>query len=337
MSWQLSYPSQAVLGGHPIHVYQEVLGWLIARVLQAEAAGEDAGWHEERRICAAIAADLALAPSSVGEIIAAFTVDAGNAASHAAVPGVAAPPLVRDAVGQISLSRFGLLTEPYIFLSRELRRRDPQDYHNTAYLREEAFRQDLYARFSDKRFVTSAGRVEVRRAQGDVRTDIDAAIFDRKTGTLAIFELKSQDPFARTTAERDRQRDNVLYANRQVSGALDWIKCHGADEMLQRIDARAARSFRVQKVLPFVLGRYLVHFNSGAEPDRRVAWGTWPQVLRLLAEGTSKNPLASLFVRLVKDERRIEIPDRIGAREIVLGERRLVVHPSHAAFRAYAS
>jgi hypothetical protein len=92
----------------------------------------------------------------------------------------------------------------------------------------------------------------------------------------------------------------------------------------------------VQKVLHFVLGRYLVHFSGGVEPDRRAAWGAWPRVLRLLAEGTSGNPLASLFTRLAKDERRIEFPDTIGAREIVLGEERLVVHPSYAAFRARA-
>lgn len=333
MAWQLAYPPEAVLGGHPVRSYREVLGWLIARVLQKEAASEETGWHEERALIAAISSDLAIAPASIAEIVAAFTVDAENAAYHAAVPGVAAPPLVRDA-DQIALSGYNLRTEPFIFLTRELRRRDPQASHNTAILREDVFRLDLYAQFRAKRFVTSAGRVELRRAQGDVRTDIDAAIFDRKTGTLALFELKSQDPFARTIAELDRQRDNVLYANRQLAGTLDWIKRHGADEVLKRVDAGAARSFRVQGVLPFVLGRYLVHFSGGVEPDRRAAWGAWPRVLRLIADGTSGNLLASLFTRLAKDERRVAFPEGIAAREIVLGEMRLIVHPSYAAFPA---
>ena len=59
-------------------------------------------------------------------------------------------------------------------------------------------------------------------------------------------------------------------------------------------------------------------------------------MLCLLAGGTSGNPLASLFTRLAKDERRVEIPDSTGAREMVLGEERLVVHPSYAEFRASA-
>ena len=108
---------------------------------------------------------------------------------------------------------------------------------------------------------------------GDVRTDIDAVVFDRKTGTLGFFELKSQDPFARSTAELARQRDNVLYANRQISGVLAWLKRHGPDALLGRVDSRTAKTFRVQKVYPFVLGRYLAHFSDGPEPDRRAAWG----------------------------------------------------------------
>ena len=34
---------------------------------------------------------------------------------------------------------------------------------------------------------------------------------DRKSGTRGLFQLKSQDPFARATAELTHQRDNALY------------------------------------------------------------------------------------------------------------------------------
>jgi hypothetical protein len=235
----------------------------------------------------------------------------------------------------------GLTSEPLLFLARELRRRAAQEYHNTAYLREAVFRQDLYALFHDKRFVTSAGRIELRREAGDVRTDIDAVVFDRKSGTLGIFELKSQDPFARSTVELSRQRDNVLYANRQISGVLAWLQRHGPDALLGRVDSRTSKTFRAQKVYPFVLGRYLAHFGDGPEPDRRAAWGTWPQLLRLVEgqpiRATDANPLASLFTRLTKDVPRIQPPaDGDRPREIAIGAARLIVHPSYAAFRASA-
>jgi hypothetical protein len=199
------------------------------------------------------------------------------------------------------------------------------------------FRQNLYALFADKRFVTSAGRIALRREGGDVRTDIDAAVFDRKTGTLGIFELKSQDPFARSPAERVRQRDNLLYANRQLSGVLTWLSRHGGDAVLARFDARTAKRFRVQKVYPFVLCRYLAPAGDGPEPDPRAAWGTWPQLLRLLERqslGSTANPIASLFTRLKNDTPLAYPIADAERREIVCGNARLIMHPSYAAFQA---
>jgi hypothetical protein len=341
MAYQPGYPPDADLGGCTMQTYRDVLAQLIARALRARDRGEAAAPQSERSLVAALALALAADPATVGQAVAAFTVGQENAAYHAAVAGVAAAPLVRLDGDRVVWSLHGLLTEPILFLTRELKRRLGAEYHNAAFLREGLFRQDLYALFSDRRFVTSTSRIELRRAAGDVRTDVDAAVFDRKTGTLALFEIKSQDPFARSTAELVRQRDNILYANRQISGVLAWMQQHGADALLARFDARTARTFRVHKVYPFVLGRYLAHFNDGAEPDRRAAWGTWPQVLRLLdsqpVRAKDANPIASLFSRLSKDVPVIAPPAGGPPREIEIGAARLTVHPSFAAYRASAS
>ena len=340
MAYQLPYPPGASLSGLTIETWRQTLVWLIGWVLRERDQNGVPEPRSEQSVVEEISSALAVDPDIIGPAVAAFTLDRQNAAWHAAVPGVA-PPLVRIGPGQIVASFLGLTTEPLFFLTRELRRRDAVAYHNTAHLREVAFRQDLYALFRDKRFVTSPGRIELKRDIGNIRTDIDAAIFDRKTGTLGVFELKSPDPFARSVAELTRQRENVLYANRQVSGVLDWLKRHGADAILERIDRRTAKTFRVQKVYPFVLGRYLVHFNDGPEPDRRAAWATWPQVLRLLdgqpVSGAGANPLASLHTRLTKDTPIIDPPTTGPSREIDLGAARLIVHPSYAAYQMTAS
>ncbi len=341
MSYQLGYPPDAIIGGCSVQTYRQVLKSLISWALQARDRGEALTPRSDQSLVAAIASGLAIDPEIISQAVAAFILDRDNAAYHAAVPGVAAAPLIRVGQDQLVWSVYGLTSEPLLFLTRELRRRDAEGYHNTAYLRETVFRQALYALFADKRFVTSAGRIALRRAAGDVRTDIDAVIFDRKTGTLGLFELKSQDPFARSIAELTRQRDNVLYANRQISGELDWVKRHGADEILARVDSRTAKTFRAQRVYPFVLGRYLAHFSDGPEPDHRAAWGTWPQVLRLLDGqpfgATDANPLASLFTRLTKDVPLIRPPAGETPQEIAIGATRLIVHPSYAAYQASVS
>jgi hypothetical protein len=343
MAYQLTYPTEAVIGGYTIHTYWDVLGWLLERLRREHPDRAAVAPESEGTFVGAIAEDLHLDPAVIAGAVARFTADRENAAYHAAVPGVAAAPLVRIDADRLVMSPYGLRTQPLFFLTRELRRRDAEEYHNSAFLREEVFRDDLYALFQDKRFVTSPGRIKLRRADGDVRTDIDAVVFDRKTGTLGLFELKSQDPFARSTAELMRQRDNVLYANRQISGILAWLQRYGADELLNRVDRRTAKTFRVHKVYPFVLGRYLVHFSDGPTPDRRAAWGTWPQLLRLLngqaANPKDSNPLASLFTRLSQDTPLIHrvVGDTFPAREISLGDLRLVVYPSYGALQTSMS
>ena len=338
MAYQLGYPPEATICGIAIQEARDVLAVLIALALKARDDGIEVESQSERALVATIASTLGLDPSVVSPIVAAFTLDRPGAAWHAAVPGVAAAPLIQIGPDEIAWSVRGLTTEPLLFLARELRRRDAEAYHNTSQLREDVFRQDLYRLFQDRRFVTSPGRIEIRRDRGTIRTDIDAVVFDRKTGTLGVFELKSQDPFARSSAELARQRDNMLYANRQVSGVLAWLQKHGGDELLSRVDRPTAKRFRVQKALPFVLGRYLAHVGDGSAPDRRAAWGSWPQVLRLLdgqpVRATEGNPVASLHARLAKDVPAIPMPADMPAKEIALGDALLVVHPSYAALQA---
>jgi hypothetical protein len=338
MPYQLDYPPDTEIGGCTVQTWYDVLAQLIELALRAQDLGEGPLPQSERSLVATIASALAADPATVVQALAGFTLDREGAAWHAAVPGVAAAPLIRTGPDRIVLSLHGLTTDPLLFLTRELRRRDAQEYHNHAFLRERAFRQDLYGIYENKRFVTSSGRIELRKNDGNIRTDIDAAIFDRKTGTLGVFELKSQDPFARSAAELTRQRDSVLFANRQVSGVLAWLNRSGAaDDLLGRVDRQTAKRFRVRKVYPFVLGRYLAHFGDGMEPDSRASWGTWPQLLRLVDETPIRpngaNPIASLFTRLAKESPLVRIPAGDARREITIGGARLVVHPSYAAYQ----
>jgi hypothetical protein len=294
MVWQLPYPDDAILGGCSVRTYRVVLRWLIARAPEMRNRGEGTRPVAEADLAQAISVGTAIDLADVERALSGLTLSREAAAWHAAVPGIAAAPLVRLNAERLVLSFRGLTTQPLLFLARELRRRDPEGYNNAAVLREEVFHADLYGLFRDQRFVTSHGRIQLKRKDASLRTDVDAAVFDKKTGTLALIELKSPDPFARSAAELARQRDNVRYANRQVAGVLDWVKRHGPNAILERVDRRTAKTFQAQRVLPFVLGRTLVRFDDGPATDARAAWGTWPGVVRALggepARGTDTNP-----------------------------------------------
>ena len=338
---QHSYPAGTVIGGATLRQYSEILALLIGWLYRERDHRAPDGAHtpmplDEQTLIAALAAALDADPSAVGRTLQPLILERDNATYHSALPGRAAPPLIRLDAGRVVWSARGLLGEPLIFLTRELRRRHAQEYHNHAHLREGVFRQDLYRLFDDRRFILSAGRVELKRS-GAIRTDLDALVFDRKTGTLGIFELKAQDPFARSVEERQRQRDNFFHANRQVSAVLDWVQRHGADDLLARFDERAAKRFHVQKVYVFVLGRYLAHFTGGPAPDRRAAWASWPQVLQVAETGaidpSQRNPLGALFARL-RDATPPSEPANTESQTIAAGDLRLRIYPSFAAMRA---
>jgi hypothetical protein len=329
-----------VIGGVALQRYLDLLalliGWLLHRHDRTRQESDSAAVCPESVLVEAVASALAVEPVVARAMLRAVTLDAGNATYHAAAPDGPAPPLIQTASDHLVWSATGLLTTPILFLARELKRRHARDYHDNARLREEVFRRELYALFPGPRFSRSAGPVELRRADGDARTDLDALVFDRKSGTLAIFELKAQDPFPRSADERARQGDNFFYANKQVAAIAQWLQRNDATELLARFDRPAARTFRAQRVYLFVLGRYVAHFADGRASDRRAAWGSWPRLLRLLDERplglADANPLGSLHARLMKDTP-LTRPADTSVREIRIGDARLVVHPSFAAFK----
>ncbi len=338
---QHSYPANAVIGGATFGQYTDILALLIGWLHRERDRRAPNAYHtptvwDEQAMIAALAGALDADPQAIGPALQPFILDVDNAAYHSALPCRAAPPLIRLDEGRVVWSALGLLGEPLVFLARELRRRHAQEYHNSAHLREGVFRQDLYRLFGDKRFVLSAGRVELKRS-GAARTDLDALVFDRKTGTLGVFELEAQDPFTRSVEERQRQRENFFHANRQVSAILEWVQRRGPDDLLTRFDERAAKRFRVQKVHVFVLGRYLAHFTGGPEPDRRAAWGSWPQVLQVVGDGPfgpdNRNPLGTLFARL-RDATPRSTPANAGSQAITVGDLHLRVFPSFADMRS---
>ena len=132
-------------------------------------------------------------------------------------------------------------------------------------------------------------------------TDLDALIFDRKTGALALFELKSQDPFAYSQQERTRQRDYFYAARKQVLASTEWVKRNGINTLLGRLDPQQVKRLKAQNVYIFVLGRYLAHFFDGPEFDTRAAWGSWPQVYGLLTHTLSRQIVPTQFNHFTTD------------------------------------
>jgi hypothetical protein len=349
MACHFLYPAQTQIGGCTVELYRIVLAVLIGWALKhLDVCRAFVAQHPSCALRAllatphaalieALSETLGVDSATIRRVIDAYSLSHENISYHCSVAETPAPLLLRLNEQYLVWSLTGLLSEPFLFLTRELKRRYSYEYHTAAHLREDVFRQDLYQLFSDKRFVRSAGSIELRGVQGDLTTDVDALIFDRKTGALALFELKSQDPFAYSPQERIRQQDYFYNAGKQVLAWVQWLKRNGANALLARLDTKLVKRLKVQKTYIFVFGRYLAHFFDGPEFDQRAAWGTWPQVLRLVNEVSSgaeeAHPIQSLYNKLMKDTPLAPPNSALDVREITIGESNVYVYPDFKTYK----
>ena len=351
MACHLLYPASTLIGGCTVELYRNVLAVLIGLALKhfdlcrafvaqhpaCSLRGLLALPHAVPALTELLSESLEVDRVTVRRVIDVYSLSSENVSAHCSVAGTPAPPLLRLDEQYLVWSLEGLLSEPFLFLTRELRRRYSSEYHTASHAHEGVFRQDLYQLFSDKRFVKSAGSVLLRGTQGEPTTDVDALIFDRKTGALALFELKSQDPLAYSRQERTRQRDYFYNAGKQVVACVQWLNRNGANALLLRLDQTLVKRLKVQKTYIFVLGRYLAHFFDGPEFDRRAAWGTWPQVLRLMGEASAgaedTNPMQALHNKLIKDTPLMLSAPVLDVQEIRIGGCSVYVYPDFQTYK----
>ena len=200
-----------------------------------------------------------------------------------------------------------MLGSPFDFMLSELNRRYPTDWDHAVNEREEVFRKELYGLFPAERF-GKADRPLMLKNVGATATDIDAALFDASTGTLGIFQLKWQDPFGASMRKRNSKMKNFLTETNRWVSTVSSILNHSPTALDSLIGEGATRNLETERILLFVIGRHFSHFSGGVYRDSRAAWGTWPQMLRLLKESeVGSDPIAWLHkdatraVTLTKD------------------------------------
>ncbi|MGE3961769.1 MAG: hypothetical protein AB7F65_08830 [Dehalococcoidia bacterium] len=249
-------------------------------------------WMEESTVVESLAEFLNAPTLEARRALRAITVSEDNAAYHADDLSIA--PFCRIGSNTLLRSVAGAIRAPMYFLLRELKRTYRWDWDRAVNLREPEFRKDLSGLFTSERFVTPASALRVRAGK-TVVTDIDAVVHDRTTGTTALFQLKWQDQFGIIGDERRSRRSNlVTESNTWIRRVAEWI--HSGDDFEAALRGSGIREIRPDRTYLFVLSRHAVHFTGGTPQDDRAAWGTWPQLIRLVKENkiSTDDPLADL-------------------------------------------
>ena len=309
---QDAFPPRAAFGGLPFELYQEavvhVISWALKHVafsglLLSRQTGLDIRnvltiTKDEAGLQRDLSTALGVTEVEGRQVLNALRLMPENLQAHTSEPAMDIAPFLNVNSTGVVHSIGGTLSSPFGFMLAELNRRYPQDWDHAVNEREEVFRNELYDLFPTQRF-GKAGTPRKLKNERAIATDIDAAIFDPSTGTLGLFQLKWQDPFGTSMRKRNSKMKNFLNeTNRWVSTVSSFVN-HNPKALTNLLGEGATHNIDAKRILLFVIGRHFSHFSGGVYRDPRAAWGTWPQILRLLRESqVGPDPIAWLHKML---------------------------------------
>lgn len=199
-----------------------------------------------------------------------------------------------------------VIHNPFLGLVRLWEWRDSSVASVLAQPREEWFRSQLYALFCGNRYSCVDGNIKLRDAR-TVVTDVDAAIYDRTTGELALFQLKWQD-YATNEVRQLRSKAKNLADELTVWGSRtgNWFKNRSSSEAAEALQLRLTAAGITQTYL-FGLSRTRARtYGFGYEiACEELAVGVWPQFARIRTQtGPERKVLSRIHNQLREEQNR---------------------------------
>ena len=213
--------------------------------------------------------------SEIEQIFSCITLNKENFNYYLECPAASLPMYVQVSDNMLVRLISGCLGNPFELLNRELKRKFEKDYFEAVNNREKRFRDELFYLFPHDNVIKIPKGVDIN-IDGK-KTDIDAILFDTKTMTLGLFQLKWQDPFRKSMRERFSRISNLFSkASEWVEKVEYWLINSEPKSILETIDIKKYYSGEVylKEVHIFVLSRNNINFTNVNGLDDRVAWGT---------------------------------------------------------------
>lgn len=346
-----SFPGNASFGGKPFAFYCEVLstliGWSLKHLGFSVELLKKYDDLDPRNIITIpqdidrkaqeLAAALEVEVEVVRQAMDVTTLSLDNVNQLCAVPGnFVAPAFIQCGAERIIYPIWGYLSHPFQTMLDELKRKYRSDWDRSVDRREVHFREELYNLFKSDRFENLHKRVNLH-IDGRLVTDVDAVILDRKTGTVALFQLKWQDTFRHSLRARESRKRNIqTTGNQWVDRVSAWLSEKNLEECARSLGLRAEDARRVQRFVLIVVGRNGVHFSGSGTLDSRAAWGNWYQILRIVVEAVDpENPLDEIYNQLIEKSPLKRSRPVLNETEIRVGDSRIIIEGTAIRFKRH--
>ena len=339
---QDAFPPQSTFGDLPFELYKEavvhVISWalkhitfsglLLSRQTHLDIRNVLTITKDEARLLSDLSAALGITAIEARQVLDTLKRTPQNLQAYTPEPAVDIAPFLNINSSGVVHSIAGTLGSPFDFMLAELNRRYPKDWDHAVNEREEVFRKELYDLFPTQRFGKAEKPLKLKN-EGAIATDIDAAVFDISTGTLGLFQLKWQDPFGTSMRKRNSKMKNFLNETNRWVATVSSILNHSPKALDSLLGEGATRICDTNRILLFVVGRHFPHFSGGVYRDSRAAWGTWPQMLRLLKElQEGSDPIAWLHKMLQEQSPSLRTPITVEEYEMQIGGYRIKYGPA---------
>jgi hypothetical protein len=172
--------------------------------------------------------------------------------------------------------------------------------------REEWIRKYLYAMFAGTRYQRMDKNIKIRK-DGNIITDIDAAIYDTLTGELALFQIKWQNFFTNDVKKlRSRAKNFVDEINLWTEKIESWINSQDISGVIKSLRLKGVGAkLSKSKIYLFGLGKNTARTGRyGYELNNdKIAVTSWAQFVRNRTDiGPAPKVISKLFQRLKEEE-----------------------------------
>jgi hypothetical protein len=183
-------------------------------------------------------------------------------------------------------------------------------------------RSEIYAMFQGARYQCVAGNIRLKKGGREI-TDVDAAIFDRTTGEVALMQLKWQDYFTNDVRKLRSKSSNLSRElERWTTQVTEWVRSEGLRGVASALRLNQARDGPVREVHLFAISREVARVGAygWSPPPSHLAIANWPQFARVRFQlGPVAHVLREMHERFCSEATKTVIGTPVPMETTVLG------------------
>ncbi|BEP60022.1 hypothetical protein GmRootV213_05760 [Variovorax sp. V213] len=198
----------------------------------------------------------------------------------------------------------GITKNPLAAFLKIAQWRNPSTRNLISLPRESWFRQELYSLFRGSRYWCVPGNITLRHA-GKRLTDVDAAVFDRTTGELTLFQLKWQDYSTNNIGEL-RSKASNLSSEVDAWGerVTEWISNNPPHQVAKALRLKIRGNRGITALFLVCVSRSIARTHGYGFPltNPYLSIASWSQFQRVRGEIGPAPRVLSKIHELLRDE-----------------------------------